>query len=102
MNVPVALMFAFSGTEFGLSVGLTETHGVKVWMAWCFVSACLTFTFSSVVMLIVVQCCSNWGTKAGSMGLVTKINLAEQLFYDLCLGMAGLLYLQPFYNKYGA
>ena len=50
LNVPVALVFAVSGTEVGLRFGLTWGDGHTLWFLWCLLSACVVFTLNSILM----------------------------------------------------
>jgi hypothetical protein len=102
LNLPVALVIAICTTEVGATFGLDHDKAKKMWIVWIFLSACVAFTINSVVMTIVVQRYMDCEINGGGIGLVTKLNLAEQLIYNLCLGLAGLLYALPAYNAHGA
>ena len=97
LNVPVALVLAVCGT----SAGPSYHDGVTVWFSWVLFSACFAFSLTAVLMWIVAVKYLPEDANVGSLVIVTKINLVEQLIYNLTLVFAGGLYMSPAYNKYG-
>jgi hypothetical protein len=87
---------------FGIDF-LNQYHMVKkVWMGWCVVAVGCGFTLNSSLMWVHVRKSLSKEALVGNFTKITKINLVEQLIFDLCLGVAGLLYLQPIYKEHGA
>jgi hypothetical protein len=105
VNVPFAICLVGS-SEVAEILGidfLSRYHiAKKLWMGWCVVAVGCGFTLNSSLMWIHVRNSLSKEAMVGNFTKITKINLVEQLIFDLCLGVAGLLYLQPIYKQHGA
>mmetsp|Transcript_44904 Transcript_44904/g.81962 ORF Transcript_44904/g.81962 Transcript_44904/m.81962 type:complete len:426 (-) Transcript_44904:53-1330(-) len=122
----VAVIHTFTSTwMFVASIWVRSAFDISmlVYMAWCFTSICVVFTGLAVLMLHVTQVplkdFSDGSTQdlnmdgfmpstpkapvpeLGSLRLVTRINLVEQVMYNVVLLVTGLLYLTDYYNQKG-
>jgi len=93
-----------------------------LYMIWCFISICCIFTGLAALMMYVTNVslrdfaegsrpvdmnglvpskAESPAPELGSLRVVTRINLAEQVLYNVMLLVLGVLYLSEEYNKRG-
>lgn len=98
VHVPLACVMSVTDYRWGPDYDTV----VLVYMTWLFLTTCLFFTATSLVMIFIAKRYLGTGDAVKSFKRVTVINLLEQVTFDACCVVGGALYLSQAYNDLGA